>query len=248
MALVVGIAGGTASGKTTVARKVHEALETSGVSFIDQDSYYRDLGHLTPEEQRAAAAARKDRVAEKRAAGKSLRQIAEEECVSEVQIRRDVECSGAPPGAPEHSSPATQEAPEVIVNLPQPPPYLAEVIALAKAGKTRFEIAEAIGKKPEAVRVYLIRARQAGYLPSPPGGRTPGADGKTYPAGRRPATTGKGTSPAPSANGTRHDESQLGIGMTVANKVKTLLRTIPRDDPSRAKGLREVLRWIHDNK
>jgi uridine kinase len=39
-------------GKTTVARKVHEALETSGVSFIDQDSYYRDLGHLTPEERR----------------------------------------------------------------------------------------------------------------------------------------------------------------------------------------------------
>lgn len=52
MALVVGIAGGTASGKTTVARKLHEALETSGVSFIDQDSYYRDLGHLTHEERR----------------------------------------------------------------------------------------------------------------------------------------------------------------------------------------------------
>jgi uridine kinase len=52
MALVVGIAGGTASGKTTVARKLHEALQTSGVSFIDQDSYYRDLGHLTPEERR----------------------------------------------------------------------------------------------------------------------------------------------------------------------------------------------------
>jgi uridine kinase len=52
MALVVGIAGGTASGKTTVARKVHEALENSGVSFIDQDSYYRDLAHLTHEERR----------------------------------------------------------------------------------------------------------------------------------------------------------------------------------------------------
>ena len=52
MALVVGIAGGTASGKTTVARKVHEALENQGVSFIDQDSYYRDLGHLTHEERR----------------------------------------------------------------------------------------------------------------------------------------------------------------------------------------------------
>lgn len=52
MALVVGIAGGTASGKTTVARKLHEALETSGVAFIDQDSYYRDLSHLTFEERR----------------------------------------------------------------------------------------------------------------------------------------------------------------------------------------------------
>jgi uridine kinase len=52
MALVVGIAGGTASGKTTVARKLHEALESTGVSFIDQDSYYRDLAHLTPEERR----------------------------------------------------------------------------------------------------------------------------------------------------------------------------------------------------
>jgi len=52
MPLVVGIAGGTASGKTTVARKLHEALETSGVAFIDQDSYYRDLSHLTLEERR----------------------------------------------------------------------------------------------------------------------------------------------------------------------------------------------------
>lgn len=52
MALVVGIAGGTASGKTTVARKLHEALESSGIAFIDQDSYYRDLSHLTREERR----------------------------------------------------------------------------------------------------------------------------------------------------------------------------------------------------
>lgn len=52
MALVVGIAGGTASGKTTVARKLHEALESSGIAFIDQDSYYRDLSHLTLEERR----------------------------------------------------------------------------------------------------------------------------------------------------------------------------------------------------
>jgi uridine kinase len=44
--LVVGIAGGTASGKTTVARKVREALADCRVAFIDQDSYYRDLKDL----------------------------------------------------------------------------------------------------------------------------------------------------------------------------------------------------------
>jgi uridine kinase len=51
--LVVGIAGGTASGKTTVARRIYEALPTSRVAFLDQDSYYRDLGHLSLDERRA---------------------------------------------------------------------------------------------------------------------------------------------------------------------------------------------------
>jgi uridine kinase len=52
VALVLGIAGGTASGKTTVARKLHEAF-ASRVAFIDQDSYYRPLDHLSLEERRA---------------------------------------------------------------------------------------------------------------------------------------------------------------------------------------------------
>ncbi|EPX61939.1 Uridine kinase [Cystobacter fuscus DSM 2262] len=50
--LVVGIAGGTASGKTTVARKVREALADCRVAFIDQDSYYRDLSDLPMAERR----------------------------------------------------------------------------------------------------------------------------------------------------------------------------------------------------
>ena len=50
--LVVGIAGGTASGKTTVARKIHEALAPLPVAFIDQDSYYRDLSQLSFDERR----------------------------------------------------------------------------------------------------------------------------------------------------------------------------------------------------
>lgn len=50
--LVVGIAGGTASGKTTVARKIREALRGHRVAFIDQDSYYRDLSDMSLEERR----------------------------------------------------------------------------------------------------------------------------------------------------------------------------------------------------
>jgi uridine kinase len=49
--LVVGIAGGTASGKTTVTRKIREALVSARVAFLDQDSYYRDLSDLTLDER-----------------------------------------------------------------------------------------------------------------------------------------------------------------------------------------------------
>jgi uridine kinase len=51
MALVVGIAGGTASGKTTVAKKLVEAIHASQVAFLEQDSYYRDLSDVALEER-----------------------------------------------------------------------------------------------------------------------------------------------------------------------------------------------------
>lgn len=44
--LVIGIAGGTGSGKTTVATSIVEKLGASSVSFISQDSYYMDHAHL----------------------------------------------------------------------------------------------------------------------------------------------------------------------------------------------------------
>lgn len=50
--LVVGLAGGTASGKTTVTRKIREALKGYRVAFIDQDAYYKDLAELTLDERR----------------------------------------------------------------------------------------------------------------------------------------------------------------------------------------------------
>jgi uridine kinase len=50
--LFVGIAGGTASGKTTVTNKIRRSLEGVKVAFVDQDSYYRDLSGLTLRERR----------------------------------------------------------------------------------------------------------------------------------------------------------------------------------------------------
>ena len=50
--LVIGIAGGSGSGKTTVARKVAEALSRSSVAFIDMDAYYRNFAHLPMEERK----------------------------------------------------------------------------------------------------------------------------------------------------------------------------------------------------
>jgi uridine kinase len=49
--LTIGIAGGTASGKTTVARRLVERLSGHPVAFLDQDSYYRDLSDLPMEER-----------------------------------------------------------------------------------------------------------------------------------------------------------------------------------------------------
>ena len=45
--LIIGIAGGTGSGKSTVARKVAEQLPGSSVAFLEMDAYYRDFRHLT---------------------------------------------------------------------------------------------------------------------------------------------------------------------------------------------------------
>ena len=50
--LVVGIAGGTGSGKSTVGRRIIEAVSEKNIAYLDQDSYYRDLSHLSPEERR----------------------------------------------------------------------------------------------------------------------------------------------------------------------------------------------------
>ena len=50
--LIIGIAGGTGSGKTTVARKIADALPDASVAFLDMDGYYRDFSHLPMEDRR----------------------------------------------------------------------------------------------------------------------------------------------------------------------------------------------------
>ena len=48
--LMIGIAGGTGSGKTTIARRVAAALADSSVAFVEMDSYYRSHLGLTMRE------------------------------------------------------------------------------------------------------------------------------------------------------------------------------------------------------
>jgi uridine kinase len=50
--LVIGIAGGTGSGKTTLSARIVEALE-GHVSFIQQDWYYRDRSGISEREREA---------------------------------------------------------------------------------------------------------------------------------------------------------------------------------------------------
>ncbi|EFL45235.1 uridine kinase [Prevotella disiens] len=50
---IIGIAGGTGSGKTTVVRKIVEALPPHYVAVVPLDSYYNDTTELTEEERRA---------------------------------------------------------------------------------------------------------------------------------------------------------------------------------------------------
>ncbi len=50
---IIGIAGGTGSGKTTVTRKIVQALPPCHVAVVPLDSYYNDTSHMTDEERHA---------------------------------------------------------------------------------------------------------------------------------------------------------------------------------------------------
>lgn len=50
--ILVGVAGGTGSGKTTVANEILRRVGAEHIAYIPHDAYYRDLSHL-PQHQRA---------------------------------------------------------------------------------------------------------------------------------------------------------------------------------------------------
>lgn len=50
--LIVGVAGGSGSGKSTVARKVAERLTDISVASVGMDAYYRSLSHLAFDERK----------------------------------------------------------------------------------------------------------------------------------------------------------------------------------------------------
>ena len=49
--IIIGIAGGTSSGKTTVVRKIVDSLPKGEVVVLPQDSYYKDSSHVPVEER-----------------------------------------------------------------------------------------------------------------------------------------------------------------------------------------------------
>lgn len=50
--IIIGVGGGTGSGKTTVVKRIVESLPEGVVAVIPQDSYYKDQSHIPVEERR----------------------------------------------------------------------------------------------------------------------------------------------------------------------------------------------------
>tara|TARA_A100001015_G_C14649648_1_gene578691 strand:+ start:446 stop:676 length:231 start_codon:yes stop_codon:yes gene_type:complete len=49
--LIIGISGGTGSGKTRFTRELIERCDSNNIIYISQDSYYKDLSHISYEER-----------------------------------------------------------------------------------------------------------------------------------------------------------------------------------------------------
>jgi uridine kinase len=52
--VIIGVAGGTGAGKTTISRAILDYVGRERIAYIQHDSYYRDLSHLSLEQRRLA--------------------------------------------------------------------------------------------------------------------------------------------------------------------------------------------------
>jgi uridine kinase len=53
MSIIIGVAGGSGSGKTTVVKSIVRSLGKGQVTVVHHDSYYRDASHLSSDERHA---------------------------------------------------------------------------------------------------------------------------------------------------------------------------------------------------
>ncbi|GEP19336.1 uridine kinase [Pediococcus argentinicus] len=51
--IIIGVTGGSGSGKTTVSKKIYDQLSGHSISVIQQDSYYKNQAEMTMEERAA---------------------------------------------------------------------------------------------------------------------------------------------------------------------------------------------------
>lgn len=49
--ILIGICGGTGSGKSTVAREIYQSLNETDIAIIQQDAYYKDQSHMVLEDR-----------------------------------------------------------------------------------------------------------------------------------------------------------------------------------------------------
>ena len=114
--LVLGIAGGTGSGKTTVARAIVEGVGREHVAYLAHDSNYRDLSHLSIEERRQVNFDHPD------AYETSL-------LIEHVAALVD----GQPVAAPEYSYTGSVRLPETVAVAPRPLVIVEGILVLENA-------------------------------------------------------------------------------------------------------------------
>lgn len=113
--LVIGIAGGSGSGKTTVTNAIIEAVGADNVTLLQEDAYYRDFGDLSPEHRRAINWDHPDA-------------IEEELLIAHVRALR----AGQPVAAPRYDFRIYRRLPDAIPLAPRPVVIVEGILVLAE--------------------------------------------------------------------------------------------------------------------